>query len=231
MKIHRFFVEQEIANKEEIIISDSSLLNQWRNVFRFHSDDVVILFDNSGFEYVSEIVSLSKKESVLKIIEKNKNNNIPKKDITLFISLIKKDNVEWVLQKGTEIGVSRFVPIVSERSEKKDLNMERARKIVEEASEQSGRGVLPEVYEVIKLADVFEKFSIPKIAFDFSGEKFEKEKFDKSDRLGLLIGPEGGWTENELKMFKERDVMICSLGPQILRAETASIAVASLLLL
>ena len=231
MKIHRFFIKQKIGDKKEIVISDSSLLNQWRNVFRFHSGDVVIFLDNSGFEYVSEMILLSKKESILKIIEKNKNDNIPKKDVTLFISLIKKDNVEWVLQKGTEIGVSCFVPIVSERSEKKNLNIERSEKIIIEAAEQSGRGELPRLYETLNFQDALEKFDMPMIAFDPKEKDFDKGYLDRLDKVGVLIGPEGGWTDRELELFEQKNIVVYSLGPQILRAETAYIAIASLLLL
>lgn len=78
-----------------------------------------------------------------------------KKDVWLCMAIVKKDNFEWIVEKGTEIGVNHFVPVVAERSEKKDLNMERLIKIAREASEQSGRGTVPEIHPVMTLEDIF----------------------------------------------------------------------------
>ena len=128
MRLHRFFIEQEILESGEIIVADRDLLHQWGKVFRLKTGDRVILFDGMGFDYVSEIVLLDKNEGVLKIVEKIPNENVPKKEIHLFQSIIKKDKFEWVLEKGTELGISHFHPIISERSEKKNINFERAGK-------------------------------------------------------------------------------------------------------
>ncbi|MFM2357586.1 MAG: hypothetical protein RJA61_323, partial [Candidatus Parcubacteria bacterium] len=137
-----------------------------------------------------------------------------------------------ILEKCTELGVTHFVPIISERSEKKNLNYERAQKIIKEASEQSGRGTLPELGETCVLQDVFEKYPMDFIAFDFSGTKLENNKFQiTNSKIGILIGPEGGWTERELQVFKDKHIPLFTLGNQVLRAETAAVAVSSLLLL
>ena len=122
MRLHRFFIEQEIPDSEEVTIADKDLIHQWQKVFRLKTGDKVIIFDGSGFDYVSEFVSLDRNNSILKIVEKKLNQNIQKKEIHLFQSIIKKDKFEWVLEKGTELGVSFFHPIISERSEKKNIN-------------------------------------------------------------------------------------------------------------
>ncbi|MBM2818081.1 MAG: Ribosomal small subunit methyltransferase [Parcubacteria group bacterium] len=230
MRMHRFFIEQEIPESGEIMITDKDLIHQWQKVFRLKKGDRVIIFDGSGFDYISEFVSLDKNNSVLKIVEKKKNENVPKKEIHLFQSIIKKDKFEWALEKGTELGVSHFHPIISERSEKKDINFERARKIIKEASEQSGRSNLPHLNELANLADTLNNDFVS-IIFDPTGVKFDRNDFEKEKILGIFIGPEGGWSDKEAEIFKEKGVRILSLGGQILRAETAAIAISSMFLM
>jgi 16S rRNA (uracil1498-N3)-methyltransferase len=233
MRLHRFFIDEHLRNKKDIAVYDDGIIHQWKNVFRLRTGDRIILLDNSGFEFLSEISLLAKGKAELKIIQSSQAENVVQKDIRLFPAVIKKDNLEWVLEKGTELGVSRFVPIVSDRSEKKGLNMERCKKILREASEQSERGFIPEIEEPATLKeaiDMAQKDGIPLIAFHGEGKAF-KEGRKTGDRCGILIGPEGGWTNEEVEFFLSKDIPLYSLGKQILRAETAAIAAASLLLL
>ncbi len=240
MKIHRFYVEEEMGKKgekEQISLTNPELLHQMSKVFRFKAGDTVILFDGTGGETVCEITLLTKKIAEFSVKERREGLVVPAQKVTMYLSLIKKDNFEWVLQKGTELGVTRFVPVISERSEKKDLNMERARKIVVEATEQSGWASVPEVNDPVLLADVLEsKESISEnlIAFHLEGKRFEKSVLvgmAGKASLGILIGPEGGFSEKEIVLFKSKNIPIYSLGKQTLRAETAGVAIASLLLL
>jgi 16S rRNA (uracil1498-N3)-methyltransferase len=231
MRLHRFFIAQKLGTSKDVLIEDRDVIHQWKNVFRLESQNEVILLDNSGIEYLCEIETLTREFAKLKVIGHREVVNVPKKEITLFCSLIKKDNFEWILEKGTELGVSEFMPVLSERSEKKDFNFERGNKIIKEASEQSGRGKMPILNEIVDLEKVFSEFSGSFIAFHPEGEKFYTEKVSNLDKIGVLTGPEGGWTDNELELFQKNGVKIYSLGSQVLRAETAAIAVASLFLL
>ncbi len=235
MKTHRFFVDEKIGGKEQISLTNPELLHQMSKVFRFKAGDTVILFDGTGGETLCEITLLTKKVAEFLVKERWEGLSSPAQKVTMYLSLIKKDNFEWVLQKGTELGVNRFVPIVSERSEKKDLNMERARKIVVEATEQSGWASVPEVCEPVSLNDILEqKDSILEnlIVFHVEGITFEKSVvMVGKNPLGVLIGPEGGFSEKEIELFKSKNIPIYSLGKQTLRAETAGVAIASLLLL
>jgi 16S rRNA (uracil1498-N3)-methyltransferase len=241
MRLHRFFIEEHLRNKKDISIFDDELIHQWKDVFRLRAGDKVILLDNTGFEYLSEIVLLSKGKVDVKVIEQTIAEVTPKKELWLFAALIKKDNYEWILEKGTELGVSHFVPVLSDRTEKKDINMERALKIVKEASEQSGRGKMPEVHEPITLADILNQnqntesnaHSFPKdmLAFHMDGEKFVPDFHNSKQELGIFIGPEGGWSDKELALFKDKDIPLFSVGQNVLRAETAAIVISTLLLL
>lgn len=229
MRLHRFYINKKLNNDSQLTIDDQGLIHQLRNVFRYGVGDMVVLFDGNGNDYICEIISLDKKEAEVKITEKKKGIT-PDKEVWLFFSLIKKDNAELILQKCTELGVSNFVPIISERSEKKDLNIERARKILIEASEQCGRSDIPKLHEVSSLSEVIEKYSkkINLIAFDSSGTQNSKLKTENFP-VGLLVGPEGGFTDDELEIFKQNNIPVYSLGKLTLRAETAAIAVVSLM--
>ena len=231
MRLHNFFIEQKIGDQKEITIDDSSLLNQWRHVFRLNTGASVVLLDNSGFEYLAQFTELTYLEAVFAILEKRKNKFLPKKEIFLFQALIKPDKFEWILEKGTELGVSHFRPVITHRAMAKKLNLARARKIITESAEQSGRGTLPALYEPMKLEELLSTYQFPYVAFDPLGKPWTHKDFEKTSALGILIGPEGGWSEQELKLLRDKNIPIISLGTQILRAETAAIAVTSLLLL
>ena len=240
MRLHRFFVKEPLQADgkpiaDDLIIDTESLIHQWRNVFKLNTGSFVVLFDGSGFEAYCQIVSLTYLKAELQILELKKNKNVPAIEICLFQSLIKKDNFEWVLEKGTELGVTHFVPIISERSEKKDFNITRGKKIITEAAEQSGRAIVPTLHEVMKLSDVAKKSQLPSFAFHPETERrfdYLKEKRVLSgEKAGLYIGPEGGFTEREIELFNETNIEVVALGAQILRAETAAVAVSALLLL
>jgi 16S rRNA (uracil1498-N3)-methyltransferase len=221
MRIHRFYIENQIENKD-VGISDERLVHQWRHVFRYNVGSEVVLFNGSGFEYECVISFISNREAKLEVVSK-KPSIIPNTNITLYQSLIKKDNFEWIAEKATELGVAKIVPVVSERSEKKNINEERLKKILIEASEQCGRGDVPELGEIVDLEDAIQSAENI-IIFDKGGDPVENT-FEVA--ASIFIGPEGGWSEKEINMFKERGAHICSLGPLTLRAETAAIVAMS----
>ncbi len=225
---HRFYSQEKLGQKNSKLITSGPLVNQIKNVFRLSSGDNVTLFDGSGQDFLCRIEEYTKDSVSLLILEVNENNKKISKEIYLFASIVKKDNFEWIAQKATELGVSHIVPVSSERSEKKNLNIERIQKIIIEAAEQSGRGTLPVLHDIKDLeATIFEYKNINSIAWEPSAIKFISQ--DLSDINGVYIGPEGGWSEKELRLFEENNIPIKSLGPQILRAETAVIAALSLL--
>ena len=233
MRLHNFFVEEKLNNKKEFETNNVELIHQWKNVFRLKVGDKVILLDNSGFEFYGTISLLSKNKTIVlinEIKENTKPKNLKNYEVYLYVSLIKKNNFELILEKGTELGVTRFIPIISDRSEKKDFNKERAQKIIKEASEQSGRGFLPTLMEVVDLKNAL-RDDVRFIVFHLVGDKFEKNNFKVDEKIGILIGPEGGWKDEEINFFKKNKIPVVSLGSQILRSETAAISVSSLLLL
>lgn len=226
MRLHRFYYHS-IPQDGRFTVSDKRLLHQWRNVFRFRAGDTVVLFPGEGHEFVSTFAEIDKTHAILSVGE-TRDALVQMTPITLFPALIKKDNLEWIFQKGTELGVRRFVPMRTERSEKKGFNDERAQKIIIEAAEQSGWGVIPELERMQTLKDIVatEKSLV---AFDAGGVPFARTA--PEDGAGLLIGPEGGFSPTELELFRANNIPISSLGPSTLRAETAAIVAAAMALL
>lgn len=144
----RFFVEGKIDSAESFVLSDKTQVHQISRVLRLKAGSDMVLLDNSGFEYPAIIESLAENEIILKILEKRESETEPKIKLALFQCLLKKDKMEWIFEKGTELGVSKFVPILSKHCVKTDLNRERAEKIIREAAEQCGRLKLPELSEI-----------------------------------------------------------------------------------
>ena len=231
MKLQRFFIENELEVENEVKITDVEFVHQVFHVFRKRVGDEIVLLDNTGYEFLSEIMVLNKKEVDLKILNKTQVSNVLKNEVVLFASLIKKDKFEWVLEKCTELGVSKFMPVISERSEKKGLNLERAKKIIKEASEQSERGFVPEICEPVLLEDALESLGYEAIVLNLTGQKYNGEQLKSITKLGLFVGPEGGWGEKDLEIFEKNNISLVTLGSQVLRAETASVAVCAEVLL
>lgn len=224
MRLHRFYIEEKIGGKGEMKIFDESLLHQMKSVFRLEAGDRVVLFDGEGSDYECEIKILAKKEGVFEVVEK-RDVFVSEKKVTLYLSIIKKDNFELASRMATEIGVSKIVPVLTERSEKKNIDTERLQRIVKEASEQCGRGDVPEVGEIINFDEiVFEGEII--VADQASAKIGELKSPVATTHLSLFIGPEGGWTDSEREFFKSKGAKFTSLGSTVLRAETA-VAVAS----
>ncbi len=230
MRLHRFFIDKEIG--KEIRIDDKELLHQWLKVFRLQTSDRVIVFNGGDFEYEGYFKTLAKDEAVLVIDKERKIKKPTDTELHLFQSIIKKDNFELIVEKCTEIGVSAFHPLVSDRSEKKDLNIERLNKIAKEAAEQSGKTVLPEIFRPKYLEQAISDFNGELFALDFDGKNMQETVDIKIEKkIGVLIGPEGGWSERERLLFDAKGIQTVSFGPQVLRAETAAIVVSALILL
>ncbi len=248
MRFHRFYITEIIGTKKEITICSDELINQISRVFRLKKEDLVVLFDGSGNDYECSISSISnshtgksdKNSITFQIKELSASRFTPGRDsreITLCAAIVKKDTFEWIVEKATELGVTKIIPIIAERSEKKNLNEVRLNKIAIEASEQCGRGDVPVIHPIMSLAETLDwvrKKSISAIAFHTDGEILAKEYVTGKGFNNLqevFIGPEGGWSPDEMEMFHKNNMPVVSLGNQVLRAETAVVAALSLVIL
>lgn len=243
MKLHRFFINQEIDDSSRIEITEEELVHQLNNVLRIKIGDRFVFLDNKGseVEVVSEEVM---KKSLIFSKEKMKKKSIKNEvKIDLYPAVLKKDKMEYVLQKCTEIGVLKFCPIVSDRTEKTNLNVKRLEKIIREAAEQSEKVYLPYLSDVSSLGQLLRQNETSDDIYylDMDApvldviQTIEQSKISSRDnecsRISIFIGPEGGWSDVDRKLFLDHDVKPLSLGDTVLRAETASIAVSSLFLL
>lgn len=230
MRLNRFFIDPSLIRGNEIISTDKNLVNQFKNVLRLKGGNEVLFLDNSGREYKTKIEELHAKLLRGSIVGIQENKNEPEAKITLYQALCKKDKFEWILQKGTEIGISAFVPMITERTEKTGMNIERAEKILKEAAEQSERGIIPKLSDIQNFEDTIKNAEGEKILLDKSGGSIKHYLLVISHYpLNVFVGPEGGWTEQELRLAKENGVQIISLGPRVLRTETAGMVMAAIL--
>jgi 16S rRNA (uracil1498-N3)-methyltransferase len=226
--LHRFYTKSLISiGGTKVQTNNSDIIHQLSHVFRYKSGQRVIFFDGSGFDYVYEISDISKTKAEFSMVAKIK-NTVGIKSIVLAFSLIKKQNNELIIQKCTELGVAGFQPLLSERTEKKNFDIERAKKIAIEATEQSGRDTAPIINETVTLNDFLNRTTENVIAFHTSGLPFVPGPYDSKKLTTIVIGPEGGWGDNELTLFKKHNIPLYTLGNLTLRAETAAIAAVAL---
>ncbi len=231
MKLHRFYVGS-IKLENDLKLNDTKIIHQWRNVLRFDKDREVVLFNSERLVNQYKILEISKEAVRLELITELE-AELPKNEVYLCFSLLKKDKNDWVLQKATELGVSHLVPMICDRTEKTGYDSERAIKIVTEASEQCGRSDIPRVFEPVNLEKLIEELNgKTELYVAEQGSPNKTQNMTDEKRRGsvaILIGPEGGWTDQEKQLFEVKKLKNYSLSEFTLRAETACVAAATLL--
>ena len=221
MRLHRFYIGREVKLQQNLWLHDDRLLHQWRKVLRLKIGDEVVLFDGLSTERIYKLTELNDREAHLQQITELV-RKLPLRDVYLLWALLKKDKNDWVLQKCTELGVSHFVPLLADRSEKTGFNAERAQKIVIEAAEQCGRSDVPTAREPMRIETALKELG-DKVEL-YICEQDGPDNAQMADHIGVLIGPEGGWSEVEKRLFKDRNLKHLNLHDFTLRAETAAIA-------
>jgi 16S rRNA (uracil1498-N3)-methyltransferase len=228
MRTHRFYVGTELELKRDFWLHDQKLIHQWKNVLRMTAGQEVVLFDGVGEDRLYKIAELSDKEAHLQLVTELQRKT-PQKEIYLIWSLLKKDKNDWIIQKATELGVSHFVPITSDRCERLILSQsqhERWEKIAIEAAEQCGRSDIPAIREPMKLQTALEEFGnkVELYICEQQEDPSDVIAADTSKAYGVVIGPEGGWSDAEKQLFTDMSIRQLHLHDFTLRAETAAIA-------
>ena len=223
MRVHRFYLPPETELKHDFWLHDGRLINQWRKVLRFKTGQELVLFDGSQHERLYRLGELTDREAHLQLVT-DFVRKTPGKEIFLFWSLLKKDKNDWVLQKATEVGVSHFIPLLADRSEKSGFDADRARRILIEASEQCGRSDIPAVREPMGVATALTDYK-DKIHLLVCEQEdvVDRQGLEFTGPIGLLIGPEGGWSDPEKQLFSSTGLPHIALHDFTLRAETAAI--------
>jgi 16S rRNA (uracil1498-N3)-methyltransferase len=234
--VHRFFLPPESFESGQVTFP-REISHQLTRVLRLRSGDRVIALDGSGTELTVRLDALGGIATGI-VEERRQNDAEPRIRLVLYQALLKGPKFEVVLQKGTEIGVSEFRPIVTERSVRAALSTARRRRyaeIVRESAEQSRRGILPPVAEPCDLALALRRAaSEGPVLFLWEEEKTARLTTViaavATDSVALFVGPEGGFTDQEAALALDQGALICTLGRRMLRAETAAIVGAALLL-
>lgn len=220
MRLHRFIGDYDLSQKI-VKITNLENIKQIKGVLRLEVGDFLILCNGRGTEAKVEINKMTKNEIEVKIVEKIKKENNAKR-VSLYLAILKKENFEFAVGKAVEVGVNEIIPIITERTVKTGLNTERLNKIIREASEQSGRSVLPTLHPILKFEDAIKQIDgTPAVIFDLSGEEYKPNQ--NTQHVSIFIGPEGGFTEKEILEAREAQISVALLGENTLRAETAAI--------
>ena len=215
-------------NNGKILIKDKSDCNHIQNVYRLNAGNELRIIDGE-YEYLTEIIQISKKEVSVKILEKKEDSYSLNVNIDVAMGILKNDKMNLAIQKLTEIGVNRIIPLKTERVVVKINEKKEKWDVVVRETLKQCRGIkFTEITPVKKLAEIdYSKYDKIIFAYENSGEsKSLSEIIEKGDKdILYIIGPEGGITQEEVDFLKNNKAMEISLGKRILRAETAAIVV------
>lgn len=240
----KFFVTREDVQGNYIVIHKDT--HHILHVLRKGKGDQLEICDGKNTDYLCEILEIARDESqiICKVIKKVTSSAESSVRITLYQGLPKADKMELILQKGTEIGIHEFVPFESSRTivhldtKKAGGKIERWNKIAESAAKQSGRGNIPVVRPVLSFAQAVEtaigENDLVLVCYEAEKKNALKtilrSKDPKPQKIALLIGPEGGFSEEEIRKILSSGGQAVTLGPRILRTETAGMIAAALIL-
>ena len=239
--MHKFFTPKEnFIDKQAKILGDD--VKHLYKVLRLNEGDKIVLNNCNGEEFLANIRTISKQEVIVDIEEKLDINNESEVKIYLFQGLPKAQKMDLIVQKGTELGVTKFIPTLTERVDIKlkgeFKKLDRLNRIALEAAKQSKRTIIPTVSEPISFEDALTDMKaldlviVPYENAENFGIKtlFNDENIDisKIKTVGILVGPEGGFELSEINKLKENGAYIVTLGSRILRTETAGFVATSL---
>lgn len=238
----RFFVDKEYINLEEkTCIMTGDDVKHISKVLRARIGDKVEICDKEKSEYICEIDDISKDEITLNIIEKLDVNREPNVKVRLYQGLPKGTKMEMILQKLTEVGVDEIVLVQNKRSvvkfdnKKEEKKLERWERIIYEAAKQSKRGKIPKLRGVLSFKEALEDMKDNSMNIcPYENEKTvsikDSIKGKDINTIGIFVGPEGGFDEEEIEKIQSIETKVVSLGPRILRTETASVVATSIVL-
>lgn len=230
-----FYVNPKNLNNGTFVM-DNEQFHYLTNVRRFVVGDTINIFDGLGNSFVAQIEKIEKKQIFGKIIS-SKTFQPPSKKISLYTAIPKGERFDWLIEKASEIGVFKIVPVIYERSIVKDFTrnkIERYRKISMAASSQSWRADIMQIENTIKFSNIINILKEQKNSLNILPYESEEEKkivsldFANVNNINIFIGPEGGFDNKEINFALNNNFQIVTLGKNILRVETAAIVSASI---
>ncbi len=234
---HWFFLMGMRAERDRLV-DLAPISHQLRHVLRLRQGNRITLLDGSGAAYPTQIEALDAERATGRVLGKEQVQSEPGIGLALYQCVLKRERFEWVLQKGTELGVSRFAPVISSRTVVRPAarllpKYERWRAIIREAAEQSRRGRLP-VLEDPLLWDqaLVQGTGLRLLAWEEAGESGPgvDSAVGEAEEVSLIVGPEGGISRDEAATAIDLGWLPLSLGPRVLRAETAAVAAATVVM-
>lgn len=246
MRNYRFTINSEdLCEAEQIIVNNQELQHQIKNVLRLKPDskEEISFIDGSGKVFYVALEELKAKSSVFKILKREESQRELKKQVVFFTPVIKADAYSFMIRKLTELGVQKMVPLSFSRSQKqnlksleKDSQKQRLAKVIQEATEQCEGACFSELTEIQGLEEAIEildKDTLKIFASERMADQEENQNYAviseaaSAKNICLLVGPEGGLTEEELELLLRNDFRQYSLGKRLLKAETAAITLFS----
>ncbi len=240
--MQRFFISPESIRDKNVTVR-GTVVHQIRDVLRMRPGDEIIVLDNTGWAFRTELAAIERDTVRGRVTDKWKLETEPRAHITLYQGLLKGQKFDWVLQKGTELGITGFVPVLSSRciigsvDDVSEARLERWQRIIVAAAEQAGRAVLPTLSTALIFKHACEsakrRGGVALIPWENERNTGLREATAQALRpreFHLFIGPEGGFAEEEVNQARDMGIIPVSLGPRILRAETAGLAAAAAIL-
>jgi 16S rRNA (uracil1498-N3)-methyltransferase len=220
----RLFVRQRLSEGARVEL-DAPQANYLGNVLRMKDGAELLLFDGSSGEWLARVAETGKKRMALSVERRTREaETIP--DVWLAFAPVKRSQTDWLVEKATELGVAKLIPVTTHRTVVERVKLERLQAIAIEAAEQCGRTRLPEIDEPVPLARMLEQRDPARMLYfaDEGGGEPAAQAF-KPGAAMILTGPEGGFTDDERASIRAAsNAVAVSLGPRILRAETAALA-------
>jgi 16S rRNA (uracil1498-N3)-methyltransferase len=219
----RLFVRQPLEEAASIEL-DPKQANYLGNVLRLADGAELLVFDGLSGEWLARIVAVTKKRMTL-IVERKTHGPESIPDVWLVFAPVKRAQTDWLVEKATELGAARLVPVITQRTIAERVRLDRLESIAIEAAEQCGRTRVPQIVEPMPLRRFIEEIDPARHLYfaDESGGDAVAATFAEGP-AAILVGPEGGFTEEERAFVRASGASPISLGPRILRAETAALA-------
>jgi 16S rRNA (uracil1498-N3)-methyltransferase len=219
----RLFVRQALGERTHVEL-DPGQANYLSNVLRMNVGAELLVFDGNSGEWLARIANAGKKRMSLSVVRRTREpETIP--DVWLAFAPVKRSQTDWLIEKATELGAARLMPVMTQRTVAERVKLERLESIAIEAAEQCGRTRLPEIDEPLSLAQLLRHREPSRVLYfaDEAGGTWAPDAFTPGSCM-ILTGPEGGFTDDEREAFRAApNAVAVSLGPRILRAETAAL--------
>lgn len=231
----RFFSDE--INDEIAVISGGDATHIGRSLRMRLGDELIVCKD--GIEYNTKIESISDEQVICKIIDSSLSNAEPNINLTLFQAVPKGDKLDLIVQKAVELGVKEICPVLTSRcvsrpdSKSFEKKQKRLQKIALEAAKQSGRGIIPQVSEIINLEQCIDRMrsiDLGLVCYEKGGKNLSEVGLKPNSSVGLFIGSEGGFDAQEIEKCSSNGIIPVGLGSRILRCETAPISAISIIM-